>query len=193
NKSLTLVWEPPFSLLQRFFLPPIGLSSTGLLLAPTVSMTQPTVPANSSDASSPQDNAWSHLLALETQVQTTQTSLTLHTTELARLCQTMDTISHSLQMLLEHLPSTPVITPTPPTPPEMNSAPCFNVSAASHTKIPCPALPDTYDGEQAEGECFLQSCVTYIQLSSEAFASDALKISWVLSYMKLGHASTYAL
>ncbi|KAG6857992.1 hypothetical protein C0995_003515, partial [Termitomyces sp. Mi166 len=112
-------------------------------------MTQPTIPANSSDASSPQDNAWNHLLALETQVQTTQTSLTLHTTELARLRQTTDTISHSLQMLLEHLPPTPVVTPTPPTPPEMNPAPCFDVSTAPHTKIPCPALPYTYDGDWA--------------------------------------------
>ncbi|KAG6892288.1 hypothetical protein C0995_004502 [Termitomyces sp. Mi166 len=92
-------------------------------------------------------------------------------------------------MLLECLPPTPVITPTPPTPPEMNPAPRFDVSAAPHTKIPCPALPDTYDGDRAGGERFLQSCVTYIQLSSEAFASDALKISWVLSYMKLGCAS----
>ncbi|KAG6880687.1 hypothetical protein C0995_004893, partial [Termitomyces sp. Mi166 len=113
-------------------------------------MTQPTVPANSSDASSPPDDAWNRLLALETQVQTTQASLTLHTTEFARLRQTMDTISHSLQMLLEHLPPTPVVTPTPPTPPEMNPAPCFNVSAAPHTKIPCPVLPDTYDGDRAE-------------------------------------------
>ncbi|KAG6858983.1 hypothetical protein C0995_012093 [Termitomyces sp. Mi166 len=156
-------------------------------------MTQPTVPANSSDASSPQDDAWNCLLALETQVQTTQTSLILHTTELARLRQTMDTILHSLQMLLEHLPPTQVVTPTAPTPPGMNPAPCFNVSAAPHTKIPHPALPDTYDGDQAGGECFLQSCVTYIQLSSEAFTFDALKIAWVLSYMKLGRASTYAL
>ncbi|KAG6882842.1 hypothetical protein C0995_013605 [Termitomyces sp. Mi166 len=127
-------------------------------------MTQPTVPANSLDASSPQDNAWNCLLALETQVQTTQTSLTLHTTELAGLCQTMDTISHSLQMLLERLSPTPVATPTPPTPPETNPAPRFNVSTAPHTKIPCPALSDTYDGDWAGGEHFLQSCVTYIQL-----------------------------
>ncbi|KAG6865131.1 hypothetical protein C0995_006056, partial [Termitomyces sp. Mi166 len=112
-------------------------------------MTQPTIPANSSDASSPQDDAWNHLLALETQVQTTQTSLTLHTTELARLHQTTDTISHSLQMLLEHLPPTPVITPTPPTPPKMNLAPHFDVSAAPHTKIPHSALSDTYDGDLA--------------------------------------------
>ncbi|KAG6897363.1 hypothetical protein C0995_010564, partial [Termitomyces sp. Mi166 len=112
-------------------------------------MTQPTIPANFLDASSLQDDAWNHLLALETQVQTTQTSLTLHTTELAGLCQTMDTISHSLQMLLERLPSTPVVTPTPLTPPETNPALCFDVSAAPHTKIPCSTLSDTYDGDQA--------------------------------------------
>ncbi|KAG6863160.1 hypothetical protein C0995_007670, partial [Termitomyces sp. Mi166 len=112
-------------------------------------MTQPTVPANFLDTSSPQDNAWNRLLALKTQVQTTQTSLTLHTTELAGLRQTTDTISHSLQMLLEHLPPTPVITPTPSTPPEMNPAPRFDVSTAPHTKIPRPALPDTYDGDRA--------------------------------------------
>ncbi|KAG6892385.1 hypothetical protein C0995_004048, partial [Termitomyces sp. Mi166 len=52
-------------------------------------------------------------------------------------------------MLLEHLPPTSVITPTPPTPPEMNPAPHFDVSAAPHIKIPHPALPDTYDGDQA--------------------------------------------
>ncbi|KAG6880852.1 hypothetical protein C0995_004095, partial [Termitomyces sp. Mi166 len=68
-------------------------------------------------------------------------------------------------MLLEHLPPTPVVTPTPPTPPEMNPALRFDVSAAPHTKIPCSALSDTYDGDWAGGEHFLQSCVTYIQLS----------------------------
>ncbi|KAG6891795.1 hypothetical protein C0995_007998, partial [Termitomyces sp. Mi166 len=52
-------------------------------------------------------------------------------------------------MLLEHLPPTPVITPTPPTPPEINPALHFDVSAAPHTKIPRPALPDTYDGDRA--------------------------------------------
>ncbi|KAG6859685.1 hypothetical protein C0995_005718 [Termitomyces sp. Mi166 len=118
-------------------------------------MTQPAASANPLDASNLQDNAWNCLLALETQVQTIQTSLTLHMTELAGLHQTMDTISHSLQMLLERLPPTPVVTPTPPTPPEMNPAPCFNVSTAPHTKIPHPALPDTYDRDRAVGECFL--------------------------------------
>ncbi|KAG6874560.1 hypothetical protein C0995_008958, partial [Termitomyces sp. Mi166 len=52
-------------------------------------------------------------------------------------------------MLLKHLPSTPVVTPTPATPPETNPALRFDVSAAPHTKIPHPALSDTYDGDQA--------------------------------------------
>ncbi|KAG6886532.1 hypothetical protein C0995_007106 [Termitomyces sp. Mi166 len=112
-------------------------------------MTQLATPATPLDTSSPQDNAWNCLLALETQVQTIQASLTLHTTELAKLCQTMNTISHSLQMLLEHLPPTPATTPALPTPSEMNPAPHFNISAASHIKIPCPALPDTYNSNWA--------------------------------------------
>ncbi|KNZ73123.1 hypothetical protein J132_01203 [Termitomyces sp. J132] len=65
------------------------------------------------------------------------------------------------------------------------SAPC--------SKLPHPALPDVYDGDHKVGECFLQSCITYIQLSSEAFTLDALKIAWILSYMKAGQALTYAL
>ncbi|KAG6858006.1 hypothetical protein C0995_003405, partial [Termitomyces sp. Mi166 len=112
-------------------------------------MIQPATSAAPSVASSPQDNAWHCLLALETQVQTAQGSLTLHMTELARLHQMMDTISPSFQMLLEHLPPTPATTPAPPTPLEMNPSSCFDVFAASHTKIPCSALPDTYDGNQA--------------------------------------------
>ncbi|KAG6860370.1 hypothetical protein C0995_012129, partial [Termitomyces sp. Mi166 len=112
-------------------------------------MTQPATPAAPSNTSSPQDNAWNCLLALETQVQTIQASLTLHMTELAELCQTMDIISHSLQMLLEHLHPTPVATPASSTSPEMNPAPCFYISAAPHTKIPCPALLDAYDSNQA--------------------------------------------
>ena len=43
------------------------------------------------------------------------------------------------------------------------------------------------------GERSLQSCITYIQLAGDAFTSNALKITWVLSYMKTGHALTYAL
>ncbi|KAG6867880.1 hypothetical protein C0995_004493 [Termitomyces sp. Mi166 len=80
-------------------------------------MTQPTIPANFLDASSPQDDAWNCLLALET------------------------------QMLLERLPLTPVVTPTPPTPPETNPAPRFDVLAAPQTKIPHPVLPNTHEGD----------------------------------------------
>ena len=59
-------------------------------------MTQPAPSGPLLDASAPQDDAWGCLLALETQLQTTQASLTLHTTELAGLRQATDTISHSL-------------------------------------------------------------------------------------------------
>ena len=60
-------------------------------------------------------------------------------------------------------------------------------------KIPCPALPDAYDGSHTAGEHFLQSCITYIQLASDTFVSNALKIIWVLSYMKTSCALTYML
>ncbi|KAG6863290.1 hypothetical protein C0993_012187 [Termitomyces sp. T159_Od127] len=50
-----------------------------------------------------------------------------------------------------------------------------------------------YDGDRTSRERFLQSCLTYIHLSGDAFDFDVLKIAWVLSYMKAGWASTYAL
>ncbi|KAG5335690.1 hypothetical protein C0989_000723, partial [Termitomyces sp. Mn162] len=170
----------------------------------------PTPPAPPTDASSPQDNAWSHLLSLETQTQLTQASLTFHMAELTELHQTTEAVSLSLQALLEHLPLAPT---TPPMPPadakQFVSAPSSGflapaaaewfVSAsglglsASCPKLPHPALPDVYDGDCKAGECFLQSCITYIQLSGEAFTSDTLKIAWILSYIKAGQASIYAL
>ncbi|KAG5347509.1 hypothetical protein C0989_011781, partial [Termitomyces sp. Mn162] len=74
----------------------------------------PTPPAPPSDASSPQDDAWSCLLSLETQVQLTQASLTSHMAKLTGLCQTTEAVSLSLQALLEHLPlahTTPLMPP----------------------------------------------------------------------------------
>ncbi|KAG6894424.1 hypothetical protein C0993_011492, partial [Termitomyces sp. T159_Od127] len=100
------------------------------------------------DASAPENKAWDCLLALGTQVQTTQALLTLHITKLAGLCQATDTIAHSLQALLEHLPSPPA--PSPPA--EATSVPPFKASTVSHTNIPRPALPDAYDGDRAAGE-----------------------------------------
>ncbi|KAG5351532.1 hypothetical protein C0989_006068 [Termitomyces sp. Mn162] len=156
-------------------------------------MTQPT-PLAPPDASSPQDNAWSCLLSLETQVQLVQASLTFYMAELTGLCQTTEAVSLSLQALLEHLPLAPTTPPMPPADAEwFVSAPSSGflapaaaewfVSAsglglsASHSKLPCPALPDVYDGNCKVEECFLQSYITYIQLSSEAFTLDALKIA----------------
>ncbi|KNZ79230.1 hypothetical protein J132_07712 [Termitomyces sp. J132] len=130
--------------------------------------------------------------------------------ELTGFHQTTEAVSLSLQALLERLPLAPT-TPLMPTADAewFVSAPNSGLLApaaaewfasasglglsAPHSKLPHPALPDVYDGDCKAGECFLQSCITYIQLSSEAFTSDALKIAWVLSYMKAGLASTYAL
>ncbi|KAG5332712.1 hypothetical protein C0989_006579 [Termitomyces sp. Mn162] len=173
-------------------------------------MTQPTPPAPPPDASSPQNDAWSCLLSLETQVQLTQASLTSYMAELTGLCQTTKAVSLSLQALLECLllaPTTPLMPPADAE--QFVSAPSSGLLApaaaewfafasglglsAFHSKLPCPALSDVYDGDCKAGEHFLQSCITYIQLSGEAFTLDALKIAWVLSYMKASLASTYAL
>ncbi|KAG6862731.1 hypothetical protein C0993_001786, partial [Termitomyces sp. T159_Od127] len=116
-------------------------------------------------------------------------------TELSTLCQTTDHISQSLQALLECLPprtAPPLVAePSPAALAVPAAAP--GVPAGPQAQLPCLALPDTYDGDCTSKEHFLQSCLTYIHLSGDAFDSDALKIAWVLSYMKAGRASTYAL
>ena len=149
------------------------------------------------DATAPQDEAWTRLLHLETQVQLTQASLTHHTAELSTLHQTTKTISESLQALLERLnPTLPAATATPVV--ELTAgAPMHALGSpatqgAPHIHLPQP-LPDAYDSERATGEQFLQSCLTYIQLCGDDFVSDDLKVVWVLSYMKSGRAATYAL
>ncbi|KAG5716918.1 hypothetical protein E4T56_gene8518 [Termitomyces sp. T112] len=169
-------------------------------------MTQPTPPAPPPDASSPQDDAWSRLLSLETQVQLTQASLTSYMAKLTGLHQTTEAVSLSLQALLEHLP----LAPTTPLMPSADaerfvSAPSSGLLApaaaeqfasasglglsAPCSKLPHPALPDVYNGDCKAGERFLQSYITYIQPSGEAFTSDALKIAWVFSYMKAAKVS----
>ncbi|KAG6882114.1 hypothetical protein C0995_015781, partial [Termitomyces sp. Mi166 len=105
---------------------------------------------------------------------------------------TTDLISQSLQALLERLsPNSDPPAAVEPAPPA--TAPAPGAPGTLRPRIPCPALPDAYDGARSSGERFLQSCLTYIHLSRDAFDSDVLKIAWVLSYMKTGHASTYAL
>ncbi|KAG5331651.1 hypothetical protein C0989_007728 [Termitomyces sp. Mn162] len=127
--------------------------------------------------------------------------------ELTGLHQTTEAVSLSLQALLEHLlaPTTPLMPPAdaeqfvsapssgllaPAAAEQFASASGLGLSAPC-SKLPHPALPDVYDGDCKAGECFLQSCITYIQLSSEAFTSDALKIAWVLSYMKAVEQAGY--
>ncbi|KAG5729073.1 hypothetical protein E4T56_gene3112 [Termitomyces sp. T112] len=73
------------------------------------------------------------------------------------------------------------------------SAPIFIAPVTLWPWIPHPVLPDMYDGAHSGRVQFLQSCLTYIHLSRDAFDSNALKIAWVLSYMKTRHASTYVL
>ncbi|KAG6880948.1 hypothetical protein C0992_002226, partial [Termitomyces sp. T32_za158] len=88
--------------------------------------------------------------------------------------------------LLERLPLTPTPLQSSPARAATPPVPRFQASPSVHANIPRPALPDAFNGDRALGERFLQSCITYIQLSGEAFPSDTLKIAWVLSYMKSG-------
>ncbi|KAG6884005.1 hypothetical protein C0993_002155 [Termitomyces sp. T159_Od127] len=106
-------------------------------------------------------------------------------TKLSTLCQTTDHISQSLQALLEHLPSI--------TAPPLVAEPSPAAPAGPQAQIPHLALSDMYDSNRTSEECFLQSYLTYIHLSGDAFDSDTLKIAWVLFNMKAGWASTYAL
>ncbi|KAG5352957.1 hypothetical protein C0989_011746 [Termitomyces sp. Mn162] len=73
------------------------------------------------------------------------------------------------------------------------SAPVPAALVTLHLQVLHLALLDAYDSACSSREQFLQSCLTYIHLSRDAFDSDTLKIAWVLLYMKSGHASTYAL
>ncbi|KAG6894741.1 hypothetical protein C0993_010873 [Termitomyces sp. T159_Od127] len=155
-------------------------------------MSQLANPDTPLDALAPQNEAWTCLLHLE--VQLTQASLTHHMTELSTLHQTTNDISQSLQALLECL--SPITAPPPvtePPPAALAVPPVAPVALAGlQMQIPCPILPDTYDGDHTSKECFFQSCFTYIHLSRDAFNSNTLKIAWVLSYMKARWVSIYA-
>ncbi|KAG6864110.1 hypothetical protein C0993_009391, partial [Termitomyces sp. T159_Od127] len=101
----------------------------------------------------------------------------------------------SLQALLERLP--PCTAPpsmAEPSPAALAvPAAALGVPAGPWMQLPHLALLNMYNGDRTSKKCFLQSCLTYIHLSRDAFDSDALKIAWVLSYMKTRQASTYAL
>ncbi|KAG5349523.1 hypothetical protein C0989_003316 [Termitomyces sp. Mn162] len=80
------------------------------------------------------------------------------------------------QALLECLPpnSTPPVAAKPaPT----TSAPISTALMTLQPQIPHPTLPDAYNGVCSSREQFLQSCLTYIHLSKDAFDSNALKIT----------------
>ncbi|KAG5348529.1 hypothetical protein C0989_010128 [Termitomyces sp. Mn162] len=93
-------------------------------------------------------------------------------TELFTLHQTTELISQSLQALLKHLNpnSTPPVA-AEPAPPATAPTPVAPVTLQPW--IPHPVLLDAYDGACSGGEQFLQSCLTYIHLSKDAFDSDA--------------------
>ncbi|KAG6867905.1 hypothetical protein C0993_009653 [Termitomyces sp. T159_Od127] len=149
-------------------------------------MSQLANPDTPLDALAPEDEAWTCLLHLEMQVQLTQASLTHRTIKLSTLHQTTNHISQSLQALLEHLP--PIAAPPLVAEPSLAAPAVLPVAPAAlegpQAQIPCLALLATYEGNHTSRECFLQSCLTYIHLSGDAFNFDALKIAWVLPYMK---------
>ncbi|KAG6881921.1 hypothetical protein C0993_012475 [Termitomyces sp. T159_Od127] len=114
------------------------------------------------DASAPQDEAWTCLLHLETQVQLTQASLIHHTTELSTLRQTTDHISQSLQALLERLlPRTTTSGGRAISGSPGSSSSSFGGAGRPLGAVTTPGTPG--------------------------------HIAWMLSYMKAGWASTYAL
>ncbi|KNZ76556.1 hypothetical protein J132_09415 [Termitomyces sp. J132] len=153
-------------------------------------MSQLANPDNPPEVLASQDKAWTCLLHLENQVQLTQSSLTHHTTKLSTLCQTTNHISQSLQAMLEHLSLISAL-PLVVEPPLATLVVAPIALLSPQPWIPHPMFPDAYNGAHSGGECFLQSCLTYIHLST--FDSNVLKIAWVLSYIKTGWASTYAL
>src|SRR5467141_14754 len=55
-----------------------------------------------------------------------------------------------------------------------------------------PSSPLDFDGDRSAGKAFLTSCRTYIQLRSEAFDDDLVKIIWAMSYMNTGCAGRWA-
>ncbi|KAG6863779.1 hypothetical protein C0993_010386 [Termitomyces sp. T159_Od127] len=146
-------------------------------------------------ASAPQDEAWTRLLHLEIQVQLTQASLIHHMIELSTLRQTTNHIFQSLQALLERLPpcTAPPLVAKPSLAALAVSAAALGVPAGPWVQLPRLTLSDTYNGDCTSGERFLQSCLTYIHLSGDAFDFNTLKIAWVLFYMKAEQAFTYAL
>ncbi|KAG5350313.1 hypothetical protein C0989_011635 [Termitomyces sp. Mn162] len=155
-------------------------------------MSQPANPDTPLEAPAPQDKAWIHLLHLVFWVQLMQSSLIHHTIKLSTFHQTTGLISQSLQALLKCLLSTS----TPPLVMKPTPTASVSISIAPVTLqlwIPHPTLPDAYNGAHSSRKHFLQSCLTYIYLSRDAFDFNVLKIAWLLSYMKVRCASTHAL
>ena len=56
---------------------------------------------------------------------------------------------------------------------------------------PPPALPLEFDGDRTRGMAFFYSCQMYIWLCPDLFSDDQAKITWALSYMKVGRAAKW--
>jgi hypothetical protein len=150
--------------------------------------TAPSSPTRNADASSPPPtflamNAEDRLESLE-RGQSEQRDAT------QTLQDTLNAILHRLGNIdfqcFDH-------TPHPDVP---SDVPAPVTCAVSPTPTPRnrlkPGVPSDFDGNRLKGRAFLNSCLLYMSLCSAEFTDDQAKIHWVLSYMKLGHAATFA-
>ena len=84
----------------------------------------------------------------------------------------------------------PLLSFPPPTPPTAPLAtPPTTSSAAPRPQV---ATPEAFDGDRTKGRAFLTSCHLYLSLRGGEFRDDHEKIRWILSYMKIGRAATFA-
>jgi Retrotransposon gag protein len=105
--------------------------------------------------------------------------------------ETQDAMLRAIQTLTERLPVPPTIPHSrrPSTPLPMSPTPS---APPSLLRRPKAASPEVFDGERSKGRAFLTSCLLYLSLRSPEFANDQDRIQWILSYMKIGRAATFA-
>lgn len=85
---------------------------------------------------------------------------------------------------------------TSPRPPPHHIAEIAALPSASPASPPRsrlkPGVPTDFDGDRTKGRAFLNSCELYMHLCAAEFGDDQAKIHWVLSYMKIDRAATFA-
>lgn len=92
-------------------------------------------------------------------------------------------IRQVLLNLTQHIP--------PPVPPPVTPTPTPHVHTASGPSLK-PASPNEFNSACNKGRAFLNSCELYMHLVLCQFADDAMRIGWMLSFMKQGWASLFA-